>query len=51
MTGEKMYNAYREAHKHAARRRGLVNQPRWKDLKPWVKHVWEEAAGGIRDYS
>lgn len=47
MTGEQMYTAYRAAHKRAAQKRGSVCEPRWKDLKPWVKRIWDRAAESL----
>lgn len=44
LTGEQVYKAYREAMKHHARLRGLSPEPRWKDLKPWLKNVWNRTA-------
>lgn len=45
VTGEQLYNAFREAwNKAAARRVHQAGLPRWKALKPWVTKVWNEAA-------
>lgn len=42
MSGEQMYEAYRSAKNR--RKRGDNPEPRWKNLKPWLKRVWDEAA-------
>lgn len=44
MSGEEMYAAYRSSMQRAAKNRGLNHEPRWKDLKPWIRRVWECAA-------
>lgn len=44
MTGEQVYGVWREAMNAAAARRGNHMEPRWKDLKPWVKQVWNNTA-------
>lgn len=51
MTGEQLYTAYRRSMQRAARSRGLNAEPRWKDLKPWLKRVWERAAADLSEGS
>jgi hypothetical protein len=44
VSGEQLYEAWRASMNRAADRRGNHREPRWKDVKPWLKRVWDEAA-------
>jgi hypothetical protein len=47
VTGEQMYTAWRKAMQTSVAARGHTSQPRWKDLKPWLKRVWERASENL----
>jgi hypothetical protein len=47
LTGEILYSAYRNSMQRAAKVRGLSPEPRWKDLKPWKKNIWNRAANSL----
>lgn len=42
--GRALYERYRSAMNRASVRRGNFREPSWKNLKPWLKRVWIEAA-------
>lgn len=45
--GREPYEAWRRTMNKAHRRRGHTGrEPRWKDLRPWVMQVWNDAADG-----
>lgn len=47
MTGEQLYNRWREVKNKVGDHRGHAREPRWRNLKPWVKKVWEQTAEGL----
>lgn len=50
VTGEELYTAHRKAWNQAANKRGhSAGLKRWKNLKPWMKKVWEQTADELNN--
>lgn len=43
-SGQQIYDAYRTSMARTGFGRGNAKEPRWKDLKPWLKKVWDRTA-------